>query len=247
MSTLHLAALAAVGVVAGFVNTLAGGGSTLTMPALMLLGLPPTVANGTNRVAIAVQAFVGATAFHRRGKLDVLEALRLVPATAIGAGCGAAAATLTPDRNLGPVLFVVLPIIALVTALKPKPDPDAPTILRRAGPKAHLLLFGAGLYIGFIQAGGGFLLLFVLHGLLGRDLIRANALKVGIMLALVLVVLPIFVAADQVRLVPGLVLASGMALGANLAVRLAVKRGVEFVRWFVVIAVTGACVAAALR
>ena len=67
---LSYAAIFGAGVAAGFINTMAGGGSLLTLPALMLLGMPATDANGTNRLSVVTQSLSGVLAFHREGRLD---------------------------------------------------------------------------------------------------------------------------------------------------------------------------------
>ena len=95
-------ALALAGCVAGALNVVAGGGSFLTLPILIFFGLPPGVANGTNRVAILLQNVVASWGFHRHGVLDTRAILwAALPATA-GAGLGAWAALVISDGRLSP-------------------------------------------------------------------------------------------------------------------------------------------------
>ena len=71
--------LLATGVVSGFINTLAGGGSMLTLPVLMISGMPADIANGTNRLAVLAQSATGAFEFNRVGRLDRSTARHVVP------------------------------------------------------------------------------------------------------------------------------------------------------------------------
>jgi len=110
-------------------------------------------------------------------------------------------------------------------------------VSRRPGWIQILIFFAIGLYGGFIQAGAGF---FLLAGLVlgaGYDLVRANAVKVLIVLCYTIFALAVFLFNDQVRWEVGLVLALGNMLGAWIAARMAVKRGVVFVRWLLIIIV----------
>ena len=77
--------LVVTGLAAGFINTIAGGGSLLSLPALMITGLPASVANGTNRIAILMAAVAGITGYKQAGKLPARAVLRLLPPTLAGA------------------------------------------------------------------------------------------------------------------------------------------------------------------
>lgn len=244
---LHIGVLLVAGVAAGFVNTLAGGGSLLTLPALMLAGLPASVANGTNRVAILTASLTSVSAFARAGRLPVLATARLLPPTLAGAALGAWTASVTPDHVLEPVLLVTMVAVALLLALRPRLlDPAAREGERPGGWLALVYLFGAGWYGGFLQAGVGFVLLAVLAGALRYDLVRANAIKIALVLPWTVVVLAIFLAHDLVRWVPGLILGAGTALGGWLGVRFALRR-TAWLRWVVLAAVTISALAIALR
>ena len=91
--------LAAAGILGGFVNTLAGGGSMITVPALMLLGMPADHANGTNRVGILLQSLTGIRGFNRWGKLEKGAILPMLIPTVSGAALGAISTTWAPPRR----------------------------------------------------------------------------------------------------------------------------------------------------
>ena len=238
--------LGLVGVFAGFMNTLAGGGSLLTLPALMLFGLPADIANGTNRVAVLAQALASVTFFDREGKFDRrgLGAL-LVPAL-LGALIGAASASQIPASYLKPILLLVMTVIALLMLFAPNliTPPPQEAEPRKPDAKSFLTFFAIGLYGGFAQAGVGIFLLAGLGGLLRYDLVHANGMKSAIAAAFTALSLAIFLAAGQVQWLPGLAMALGMVVGARVAVLLAVKSGNVLLHRIVLILVLISCAAA---
>jgi len=245
---LSYAAIFGAGVAAGFINTMAGGGSLLTLPALMLLGMPATDANGTNRLSVVTQSLSGVLAFHREGRLDTKAILPVAGPTIVGAVVGSWVAAISPEEVLKPVLLGTLVLVALLMLVKPKlvsPDGDEPQRPMSAG--AMLGLFGAGLYGGFIQAGVGFVLLAVLGGLLRYDAVRGNALKLVCTLLFSLAALAIFVWHDQVRWIPAAVLAVATVIGSQLGVRFAVKANATVLRAVIFVCVAASCVAALLK
>ncbi|MBX3270719.1 MAG: sulfite exporter TauE/SafE family protein [Sandaracinaceae bacterium] len=245
-----LGLLALAGVAAGFINVVAGGGSLLTLPALMLLGLPAGLANGTNRLAIVTQSVAGVIAYRRAGRLPSEAMAPVLVPTVLGAGCGAAVAAYVPDAILEPVLLGTLVLMALVMLVRPSlltpAEGDGPVSWRER-PWALAGLFGAGLYGGFIQAGVGFVLLAVLGGVLRYDLARANALKLVCTALYGVVVLAIFVAAGQVEWVAASVLAVATVVGSQLGVRFAVKASPKVLNAIVFVAVVASAIAIALR
>lgn len=244
------AVLVVAGIAAGFINTVAGGGSLMTLPALMLLGLPAGVANGSNRLAVVAQSVSGVVAYRRAGKLDDARVLPVIAPTVIGAACGAGVAAYSPDWILEPVLLGTLVVMALVLLLRPKigaPEEGEEPFTFKERPWALAGLFGAGLYGGFIQAGVGFVLLAVLAGMLRMDLVRANALKLVCTLTFGIVALGIFVFADQVAWVEATVLAVATVVGSQLGVRFAVNASPKVLRGIVFVTVVASVIAIALR
>lgn len=244
------AALLGAGIAAGFINTMAGGGSLLTLPALMLLGLPPNVANGTNRLAVVSQSLLGVLSFHREGKLHTKAMVPVTAPAVLGAIAGAVVAAIAPPEILEPVLLGTMIAMALVMLLMPKLVMAEPDEVPRS-PWKHfpswLGLFGAGVYGGFVQAGVGFVLLAVLGGLLRYDAVRANALKLVCTLVFTLPALAIFVVAGQVEWIPAVLLALGTMMGSFLGVRFAVKANRRVLHAIIVAMVIASCVAAFLK
>jgi uncharacterized membrane protein YfcA len=235
--------LVVAGLAAGFLNTLAGGGSLLTLPALIFIGLDANLANGTNRVAVLLQNAMAVASFAHHRRLPGRRALTLIPAVLLGAWAGARVAVDVPAPILKSLLAAVL-LLALPSVFLPEgrrarsAAPDRAR--RRAAPDRrlwlHAVFLGIGFYGGFIQAGVGFLILGALVPLAGLDLVNANAIKVVLVLAYTAMAMPVFLAHGQVDLTAGLVLAVGNVTGAWLGSRFAVRRGARFVRWVLVAA-----------
>ncbi|PCJ17659.1 MAG: permease [SAR86 cluster bacterium] len=227
--------LSITGFIAGGINTIAGGGSNLTLPALMILGLPADIANGTNRISITLQCVVGLAGFDKHKTLDRPAVVPILIPTVIGGACGALVAALTPNLYLKPILLGTVLTMAMIILFKPNviaPPTGTPTRSPTDSRSSWWSLFAAGVYGGFVQAGVGFILLAVLAGGLRYDLLRANALKTACALAFTSVALIVFIAFDQVWWVPGLILAVGSMTGAHLAVKIAVRASQNSIKWF---------------
>lgn len=233
--------LSAVGFVAGTLNVIAGGGSFLALPVLIFLGLPATVANGTNRVAILLQNTGAVWSFRRRGVFS----RRWLPWAALpalaGAGLGTWLAVEMGDRSFERVLAALMVVVTVWTIWDPvrKREPrdelgEGLETLGRWGLIAGFFL--AGIYGGFVQAGIGFLIL-TLTTLGGLDLVRGNALKVLLILAFTPLSLALFAATGNVAWGMGLALAAGNFAGGLLGVRLTVLKGHAWVRRVVLVTV----------
>ncbi|NKB34273.1 MAG: TSUP family transporter [Pseudomonadales bacterium] len=235
LDLLSVLLLAFTGFLAGGINTVAGGGSNLTLPALMIFGLPADIANGTNRVAILMQSLVGVAGYDKHDTLDRPAVVPILIPTIIGGVVGALAAAVMPNLYLKPILLGTILTMSVIILVRPDviaPPQGTPTRSPKEHRGAWWGLFIAGAYGGFVQAGVGFILLAALAGGLRYDLVRANALKMACALAFTSVAVVIFVAFDQVWWVPGIILAIGSMAGAHLAVKIAVKASQKSIKWF---------------
>jgi uncharacterized membrane protein YfcA len=216
------------GLVAGVVNTLAGGGSLLTVPLLVLTGLPGTLANGTNRVGVLVQNGMAAWGFRAQGVSGFRGAVPIVAPVAIGAVVGAAGASRLPDALFERLFGMIMVVLLVPTLWRPSvPRDESPE--RHSGWARSLVFLGIGLYGGAFQAGVGILLVFALS-FAGLDLVRANSIKVVVNFCFTLLALPVFLAAGQVAWLPAATLAVGFAAGGALGARLAVRGGERLIR-----------------
>lgn len=226
--------LVAAGFAAGFVNTVAGGGSVITIPVLLEALGDAGLANGTNRIAILMAQVAAVTGFRRAGKLDWRKVLPLVPATVLGAVTGAWVATSLDSDSMKRVFAFVLVLVALSVLIKPSRWLGGQERSIKE-PLRSLIFFGVGFYGGFVQAGVGFLLLAALVVGGGLDLVRGNAAKVFLILVYTPVALLLFASAAQVDWSYGLVMGVGNVSGAILATRLAVTKGAAWIRWVLII------------
>ena len=211
---------------------MAGSGSAVTLPLLIFMGLPASVANGTNRVAIVLQNVAGVESFRRSRVLDVRGALILSIPAVLGSVVGARMSLNLHEALMRRAIGTVMLLMLVVILLRPQRwlQGKLERMTGRPDWKQLVLFFLIGMYGGFIQVGVGIFLLVGLVLGLGYDLVRANAVKVTIVLCFTLAALLVFVLAGQVQWREGLILALGNVLGAWVGARFAVERGVVWVR-----------------
>jgi len=225
----ELAVLALVGAAAGFVNTVAGAGSLLSLRALMLFGMPPGLANGTNRVPVLAQSVAATLGFSKENKLPRAAVFAAAWPACVGALCGSVAASFVPDREMKLVLIGVLFVVGVLGLRKATVKADASELTDDAvvglckRPVIALWLFGAGAYGGFLQAGVGLLLLHALSNVGGLDLVRANALKAVVVAIFSVVAVAVFLARGMIIWLPAAAMAVGAVIGAQLAVKFAIS------------------------
>lgn len=222
---------------AGVVNTLAGGGSLLTVPLLVLLGLPGGVANGTNRIGVLLQSSVAAWRFRALGVGGLREAVPVLFPVAAGSLLGAWGISQVSDalfeRAFGVVMLLLLvPLLREATITRPtRVEPPS-----RLGPRWALVFFAIGIYGGAFQAGVGIPLLFALSHA-GFDLVRGNAIKVIVNAVLTATAVPVFILTGQIVWLPAAIVALGYAAGGVLGARLAVRGGEKLIRPVLALAV----------
>ncbi len=235
-------AIFATGIVAGFLNVVAGGGSLLSLPLLDAFGLPVGVANATNRVAILLQNLVAIQRFQSKGVLRLREVLPLAIPAMVGSVAGTLVAIEMDQRVLRLVIAGIITVMALLLIFRPRmweESRDQPWPRWAVG----LLFFCIGAYGGFIQAGVGFFLIWALVGVMGNDLVHANAVKVTIVASYTVLSLGLFFSRGMVNLPVGIALALGNMVGAVLGARFTVMKGNRALRYILV----GAILASAGR
>jgi uncharacterized membrane protein YfcA len=243
LSTLLTFLLLLAGFISGFINTIAGGGSMLTLPTLMMLGMPADVANATNRIGVLMQSLTGVKGFSDQKKLDKRAILPVLALTATGALVGTLLASVLPVFMLKPMLLGSMVAMGLLMVVRPQsviaPIGTQPHNLKER-PGASLGLFLSGVYGGFVQAGVGFILIAALAGGLRYDLTRTNALKILCTGAFSAVGLVVFTLQGLVWWIPGLMLAVGSILGAIVGVRFSINVDQNRLKWclFVMVIIT---------
>lgn len=228
----QLGLLAAAGFASGWINVIAGGGSLLTVPVMVFMGLPGPVANGTNRIAIIAQNITAVGAFFNNGLSDFRLSMTLAAAASVGAYFGAQVGVRLDGAAFNYVVAAVMVAVLILMATgedKAKPGPDA-------SPEAknlllgHVLMTGAGFWGGFIQIGVGFLMMPILYRVMGLDLVRTNMHKVFVALVFSVVALAVFATKAPIAWDAGAALAAGNAVGGWMGAQATMTRGEKFIK-----------------
>ena len=239
MEYLSTLMLFGIGTLAGILNVMAGGGSALTLPALIFLGLDSALANGTNRVAILVQSIFAILSFRQQKLHEFETSLKLAIWTLPGGIIGAIVAIKIDDLWFERILAIVLIIVVLSMVFAPKKR-----IIPLAGQDktqtwlVYPAMLGIGFYGGFIQVGVGFLLMAALFHLVRCHLVLVNMHKVFIVFIYTVPALGIFIWSGNVDWTLGLSLAAGNAFGGWWAAQLSVKKGEKIIRFVLLLALS---------
>jgi hypothetical protein len=235
--------LACAGLLAGAVNTVAGAGSLLLLPALMWSGLAADAANATNRIGILAQTTMAVIGFRRAGQRLAAPELRMVGLVMLGGVGGALVATWLSPRSMELAIAAAM-VAMLALSVMPSRTPTAQELVPKDAPPVPLTPFlGAGLlavgaYGGFLQAGLGIVLVLFLARATTMDLVRANVLKSAATLGLTLVAMTVFYGAGE-NLDPwrGGALAAGSAIGGLVGARATIELGPKLVQRVIVVAI----------
>ena len=212
------------GFAAGFINTLAGSGSLITLPILIFLGLPANVANGTNRVGALLQTLVSVVTFKRRGNFDLRGSQWLILPAVLGSIPGALIAVDLNEEvmtyTIGSVmLLMLLPVLTNRSKWLKETSGYA-----NIGKGWIVFVFSMlGAYGGFIQTGIGIFLLSAMVLIANYSVQHSNVLKNVIVLCYTLPTIVIFLINGQVNWSYGLLMASGQMLGSWIAARFAME------------------------
>ena len=237
----NLLLLVFIGFIAGIINTIAGGGSLLTLPMLIFLGLPPAIANGTNRIAILIQNFFSTAGFKSKGINTFPFSIWMGVAALFGSILGAyLGAIYFKDEIFNKILAIVMLLIVVYMIFKPKAilniEHDQTT-----GKHFWLLIiafFFIGIYGGFIQAGTGIFIILALNSIGKMTLVKTNAVKTVVVIIYTIAALVIYAMNDKINYSVGLTLAIGNSIGAWFSSRYSVTKGDQLVRWFLIVMVT---------
>lgn len=234
MDLLNILILFVVGLLAGIINTLAGGGSLLTLPVLIFMGLPPNVANATNRIGIFFNGVFAIRGFQSKGSKVEKYSIWLGVAAFFGAIIGSLIAVdingETFNRILAGVIVLVVAYMLFGTKISSNQD-------ERTTPKANAFgitaFFLIGIYGGFLQAGVGYLIMAALTFINRFSLLKTNITKVIVVPIYTLASLGIFIYNDLINWELGIALAVGSALGGWLTSRWSTKVNDKWIRYFV--------------
>lgn len=232
-----IAILVASGIVVGFINTLAGGGSIISLTLFMTLGLPIQAANGTNRIAIIMQNLSSTATFAKKRLIDWKSGFKLSVPSILGAVLGSQIAATIDDRIFQVCLAIVL-VGVLIFSLK------GDSLLKRRGESIgkirlphYLVFFVIGIYGGYIFVGMGYLILLATMGMLHLNIVKANVIKALIIFVIMPFSLLVFIINGEVNYMYGLLHGAGNMIGAFFASHYAIGWGNRFLKWFMVVVV----------
>ena len=235
MEVWQIVVLAVGGLVAGVINSIAGGASLLTVPLLVFAGVPGNAANGTNRLGVITASATAALEFRRKGVGDSRRVWKVLTPVVAGSLVGSLLVSQLSDATFERIFGILMVPILILSVRKPKQelaDDSWPLWLTMA------VFFGIGMYGGAFQAGIGLLLIVALSRS-GLDLVTANSVKVLVNLAVSLVALPVFMSQGFFDLVPALALAAGFAAGGAIGANVSVRGGERVIRPVMIAAVVG--------
>lgn len=226
-----------VGLLAGFINVSAGGGSSLTLPLMIFLGLDPSLANGTNRIAILLQNASALISFRTSKIGNIKFGLMLGLLTVPGAILGAVYAVNINAELFKWVLSGVLVLIIISMIFGKKNNNTTKNIELKLNYKIVIAMLIIGFYGGFIQVGVGFLLMFAIGKFLNIDLVNTNFYKVIIVLIYTIPAIIIFAISGKIDIFYGFCLAAGNVVGGFLSAKLQIKKGEKIVKYILFISI----------
>lgn len=233
---LHLFAwLFLAALVAGFIDAIAGGGGMVTIPAMLLAGLPPLQVLGTNKLQALFGSGAASWSYARHGHVDLRAQWPMVLSAAAGAIAGALLATAMPTDWLRAAMPLLLVAIALYFGFKR--GVGELERHRRIGPA----LFGLtvvpaiGFYDGVFGPGTGSFFMLGFVTLAGFGILKATAHTKFLNFGSNLGALAVFVAYGAVLWQVGLVMGAGQWIGARLGARFAMRQGARVIRPLLVV------------
>lgn len=237
----HFPLLFLVGILVAVVNSIAGGGSALSVPVLIFLGLPSAMANGTNRIGIFLGALTAVLGFRSRGIGNRSLLLRIGGPAALGSLVGSLFAVKLPERIFNPILAGVILFVTVMSVRRSLAAPGKPGTAKAGGTegarkepgpgaletglKPFLAFFLTGFYGGFIQIGVGFVMIYVFGRFTRLGALEVNALKVAVAFLFTAVALLAFLSFGRIHWAAAAALSAGSALGGFWGARLQVRKG----------------------
>lgn len=233
---MELVILLCSGLIVGFINTLAGGGTIISLSVFMALGLPPIVANGTNRIAILLQNITAVINFQHQKLIDWKRSIRLMIPIVSGATLGAFFAKLIPNSIFSFLFGIIAIVIAFTLIFQPKRwlKERKDLLSNPLRVWQYIVFFIIGIYGGLVHVGIGYFILSVIVLSVGHDMVKANAMKNVLILAYIPFSLIIFAMSGYVNWKYGLIHGCGNIVGAQLASFLSIRHGAKWIRYLMI-------------
>lgn len=232
--------LAIIGFLAGTLNTLAGGGSLISLPILIFMGLPPSVANGTNRIAVLVQGIANVAGYKSKGMEVSSRFIWYVCISAtVGTLIGSKLALVVDEQLFNRILAILMLLMALTMLFKSKTNVInfEERVSGKYGFWGIIAFFFVGIYGGFIQAGTGIFMLLALLNINRMTLMKSNVIKAVVTLVYTIAALILFGLSGKLNWEIGLTLASGQAVGGWFISRWSVDKGDGIVKILMILVI----------
>lgn len=232
-----LAGVFVASIFAGIFNTMAAGGSFLMLPLLIFAGLPPTVANGTNRVALLAQNSASQFGFIKQGVNDLNTNIKLAIPAVLGSIVGAYMSVKIPDVAFKKILSILMILFVILMIFSNNKKENKKRSYIPGYFVSFIIFIFVGIYGGFIQAGVGLFLIGSIKLCTGFDLVKVNSVKTFIIASYTIVAILIFAYNGKIDWTVGLLVAVGQGIGGYIGSKVAVKGGEKFVRKFIIVAI----------
>lgn len=216
---------------AAFIDSVVGGGGLISLPALLMAGLPPLQALGTNKMGSLMGTTTSTLSFLHSGKIDVRLIRYLLPLALIGAVAGVLVVRQIPSHFLRPLIVIMLIAVMLYTLFKKELGTVSTYqgLSRRTGILSGIMVFLLSFYDGFFGPGGGTFLIFGFL-MLGFDYVGAAANARAINFSSNLAAMAVFAWAGLIDLRYALPMGLAMMAGAWIGAHLAIRKGVTYVK-----------------
>jgi uncharacterized membrane protein YfcA len=242
MSTLIFLCIA--GFFAALIDSIAGGGGLISLPAFLLAGIPPHFALGTNKFAATCASFTSSLKFAKSGKVKFELLKYLIPFTFIGAVLGVKSVLKIDQKYLYTMVLVLVLAVGIYSFFSKSIGlQDKYTGIKKKGLILGILLtFSLGFYDGFFGPGTGSFLIFGLIGIFGFDFVKASGNARVLNFISNLTALVVFALNGQVNYSYGVPVAIFMIIGARIGTKLALKNGSKLIKpIFVTMSLAVAC------
>ncbi|MFD2614296.1 sulfite exporter TauE/SafE family protein [Paenibacillus gansuensis] len=223
--------LMAAGFLAAFIDSVVGGGGLVSLPALMLAGLPPTVALGTNKLASSMSSLTSSLSFFYSGKINVKLVRWLFPLSLIGSAAGSYLVTLLPSEFLRPLVVGLLIVITVYTLFRKKKADEAKEvyITKRVLILTAAFALALGFYDGFFGPGTGAFLIFGFV-LAGFDFVKAAGNAKVLNFGSNVASFATFAFLGHINYAYGIPMGFAMIVGALAGSQLAIRKGSAYVK-----------------
>ena len=220
-----------LGFLAAFVDSVVGGGGLISIPALILTGLPLPVVLGTNKLAATMGSLTSTVSFIRSGKINFHLVKYLIPFSLIGAVLGSITVRQVPSSFLKPLVIILLVGVAIYTVFKKDWGKSSTFsgVTTKTGYISIVVAFVIGFYDGFFGAGAGSFLIFAFLWL-GIDFVTAAGNAKALNFSSNVASLITFICLGSVNFSYGLIMGLAMVAGALVGSRIAILKGTSYIR-----------------